>query len=78
MVNVITEEMKAQATQHLDDLNNFRSMAYSKYYSTIGTIGEEQAFADAEESAKKYEATLEAYAKLGFRNLGIHNVKVGA
>jgi hypothetical protein len=75
MVNVITEEMKAQATQHLDDLNNLRSLAFSKHISTIGKIGEEKTYADAMDYANKYQAALEAYAKLGFRNLGIHNVK---
>lgn len=75
MVNLITEEMKAQATQHLDDLNNLRRMAYAKHFETVGKIGEEQTFADAKAIADKYEATLKAYAEAGFRNLGIHNIK---
>lgn len=75
---VITAEMKAQATQHLDDLNNFRSLAYAKHYETVGKIGEDKTFADAMAAAEKYEAALKGYAQLGFRNLGRHNVKVGA
>lgn len=74
-MQVITEDMKAQATRHLDDLNNLRRMAYAKYFETVGKIGEEQTFADAKAIADKYEATLKAYAEAGFRNLGIHNVK---
>lgn len=74
-MQVITEDMKIKATRHLDDLNSFRRLAYAKHFETIGKIGEEQTFADAQAAAEKYEATLKEYANLGFRNLGIHNVK---
>jgi hypothetical protein len=74
-MNVVDAEMKAQATQHLDELNDLRRLAVAKHYETIGKIGEEKTFADAMEFSNKYQEALEAYAKLGFRNLGIHNVK---
>lgn len=75
---VISEEMKADATRHLDMLNNLRIAAAQKHYETVGQIGEEQTWADAIAAYEKYELTLQEYAKLGFRNLGIHNVKAGA
>jgi hypothetical protein len=74
-MQVITEDMKIKATRHLDDLNSFRSLAYAKHFETVGKIGEEQTFADAQAAAEKYEATLKAYALAGFTNLGMHNVK---
>jgi hypothetical protein len=75
---VITQDMKVKATRHLDELNNLRMLAASKHYETVGRIGEEQTWADAIKAYELYEATLQQYAKLGFRYLGIHSLKVGA
>lgn len=77
-MHVITEDMKVKATRHLDLLNNLRISAAQKHYETIGRIGEEQTWLDAISAYEKYELTLQEYAKLGFRKLGIHNVKAGA
>lgn len=72
---VITDEMKAQATQHLNNLNDMRRAAVQAYENTIGKIGETDAFDLAMDLSKQYEIALQGYAKAGFRNLGIHNVK---
>lgn len=72
---VITDEMKAQATRYLNNLNDMRRAAVQAYENTIGKVGETDAFDLAMDFSKQYEIAFQGYAKAGFRNLGIHNVK---
>jgi hypothetical protein len=72
------EKLVKAATIHLNELLSLYTQASVAWSKSEGKMGADQAYAYAMQIHAEYEDAKKDYASKGFRNLGIHSIKVGA